>query len=359
MSPEDATLKLYSLTPRQVEVLQLFCSGFGYKEIAGRLVISENTVKSHMANIYIKLGLDMLPDAQRKKALHQEFCAALQEIEFPLEKPEEPKELAPVPEYVWKMVEDDEKAIIRKPPNKIIKISSPPSQEPKPARRLRWLLAGMVLGSIVIACGVIAVLRINNWLIAQPAIGESPTAIAMTEVVFEESQPQQQLTYTSLPTYTPYPTFTSLAISASQEPNIVTPSPKSGEQTPPPGSVIPAGQSFSKDGITIVTGEYVQKEYDLIRFEFTVYNDRSNPFTLRFRTKDLHLKDNLGNEYPLRTRGGLQVYEYTFENEHVVAFAYYSSMWFDWTVPIEATQLIFTIDEIAGMTDLNWVFDLR
>lgn len=45
------------LTPREQELAALVAAGLGNREIAERLVISENTVKNHMKNILDKLGL--------------------------------------------------------------------------------------------------------------------------------------------------------------------------------------------------------------------------------------------------------------------------------------------------------------
>ena len=46
------------LTPRELEVLQLVGAGKANKEIAGELVISERTARTHVSNILSKLGLN-------------------------------------------------------------------------------------------------------------------------------------------------------------------------------------------------------------------------------------------------------------------------------------------------------------
>ena len=44
------------LTPREFEILRLLAGSLTNQEIASRLCVSDNTVKTHLANIYGKLG---------------------------------------------------------------------------------------------------------------------------------------------------------------------------------------------------------------------------------------------------------------------------------------------------------------
>lgn len=49
---------LSSLTTRENEVLELLTEGINYKRIAGKLIISETTVKTHVNNIFQKLQVN-------------------------------------------------------------------------------------------------------------------------------------------------------------------------------------------------------------------------------------------------------------------------------------------------------------
>ena len=46
------------LTPREYEIFKLLIKNEGTREIANRLSISEKTVRNHISNVIVKLGVE-------------------------------------------------------------------------------------------------------------------------------------------------------------------------------------------------------------------------------------------------------------------------------------------------------------
>jgi ATP/maltotriose-dependent transcriptional regulator MalT len=44
------------ITPRELEILELIAAGLSTREIANRVNVSENTVKTHSSRVFDKLG---------------------------------------------------------------------------------------------------------------------------------------------------------------------------------------------------------------------------------------------------------------------------------------------------------------
>jgi DNA-binding CsgD family transcriptional regulator len=53
---DEAKLDSLGITPRELEILELIAAGLSNKEIAARVFVSENTVKTHSSRVFDKLG---------------------------------------------------------------------------------------------------------------------------------------------------------------------------------------------------------------------------------------------------------------------------------------------------------------
>jgi DNA-binding CsgD family transcriptional regulator len=146
LDDQEALKNLNKLSKRELEVLKLVCEGLTYQDIAQKLNFSESTVKSHMGNIYVKLGLDQSPRRLRSFALADIYCKSIRDSEFKppldIDKHESGKELIPNPisKELMRMVEEDDGGPLLVYPGEIIEaipIDHPrdryiPSRKPNP-----------------------------------------------------------------------------------------------------------------------------------------------------------------------------------------------------------------------------------
>jgi two-component system, NarL family, response regulator LiaR len=55
-APDPARREALGITKRELEILELIAAGLSNKEIADRIFVSENTVKTHSSRLFEKLG---------------------------------------------------------------------------------------------------------------------------------------------------------------------------------------------------------------------------------------------------------------------------------------------------------------
>jgi NarL family two-component system response regulator LiaR len=69
-APDAACQQSLGITPRELEILTLVAQGLSNREIAAQLFVSENTVKTHCARVFDKVGAARRTQAvQRGKEL--------------------------------------------------------------------------------------------------------------------------------------------------------------------------------------------------------------------------------------------------------------------------------------------------
>ena len=54
--PDDRRREGLGITPRELDILELIAQGLSNREIAEKLFVSENTVKTHSSRVFSKLG---------------------------------------------------------------------------------------------------------------------------------------------------------------------------------------------------------------------------------------------------------------------------------------------------------------
>lgn len=71
--PDDAELKNLNLSSREYEVLQLLAKGYSNADIAKKLFLSINTIKTHVSNLYQKVDVksrtQVIEKAKRMKII--------------------------------------------------------------------------------------------------------------------------------------------------------------------------------------------------------------------------------------------------------------------------------------------------
>jgi DNA-binding CsgD family transcriptional regulator len=65
-SPDPKVLQKLNISERELEVLQCLAQGLSNEEIASKLFISLNTVKTHLSNLYFKLEVKRRTQAVEK-----------------------------------------------------------------------------------------------------------------------------------------------------------------------------------------------------------------------------------------------------------------------------------------------------
>lgn len=236
-------------------------------------------------------------------------------------------------------------------------------EEKSPALRIVIVLLTTIGAVATVFSCVIAYISFVNPQRAEIVLKQLSSPSTSTPVVITVIAP----TPTPYPTYTPYP----IPISSSK----VTQTPTgTDEQSPPPGEIVPAGQTISKAGMSVTMEKDIKVDGDLFGFSFTIKNSRADDYVIRYRSSQFKVVDDLDGQYALCACGYSQesldvVKQFLIgsKQDFVIGPTRYvwsgvtdtSVAFFQGGVNPDATFLIVTIDKLAGMEDLKWRYDLE
>ena len=240
MGKKEKINQLLTLTKPELEVLKFFCAGDPNKKIGKELFIEQGTVRGHMREIYIKLGLFGYPTSKRRFIILKEYChlrcdpeylEALEEgvtgidqegkaliVIEPDEEPDEERiqdvdDMIEEDSKYWLMVIPIEEAE-KLPPVELIPINNPPERKPNPFKiglfifALIGFAAVAIMGYEFLSGRFSIVPAITNMENPQEPVAEQPTQ-APAVVQVEPTQAIQPTNTAIIPTESPTPEPTS------------------------------------------------------------------------------------------------------------------------------------------------------
>ncbi len=369
--PNDPLEGLSQLTERQREVLALFCAGLVYSDIAEKLVVAESTVKAHMGNIYEKLGLDMLPPAQRRRVIYEVCCPALSEAApAPIGGKAEPEA---VPNKIAQMVEEDERAIVVVPPAPLVTPAEPLEVRPRSvgAIRFRWMVFGLILGAILVSGLIFA---FSDLIFPQPepimpepevvvTVIEQPVEVPVEVTVEVPVEVERTVVVTAEPGPTSPPQIVEIVVTATPLPtDIPTPIPTEPVNTPP-DSILEVGEWWKHEGVWLKVSEVEFGSSSYIEIRIELWNKTGNDLIFEWSpTGNFSLIDNTDHRYEFEwysksqtgvnntviPAGELMQLHHVHYGSPAVTFD--DSHFFDAAV----TDLYFTINDLSRVPMAQW-----
>ncbi|MEX1248675.1 MAG: helix-turn-helix transcriptional regulator [Anaerolineales bacterium] len=342
---------------RECEVLDLCCQGMTYREIGERLFISIQGVKSHMHNIYVKLGLIGLPPKARAFTLREEYWPLVKErlekvdVSQPEELGTEPEIIEPIPSEVEEMIDQDQKAM------KALVVSEPMQLQPpvRPRRRFRPSCFSVVLLLLVVSA--VAFWYFDGLAAVQSVLASAnPSPTQHSELAGSGLSPTQRSTSapTKVPTNTRIPTKTTPPLPTR------TPTPR-----PSPtynfGPIYELGEWHKEGDLWFRLFSY-EVDWEGIYVLVEMWNQSSQTVYFHWATvQNTFLRDNQGNRYEVDSR-----FDQKDDDEIVpantkmfIGAAPYDDQWTNWFDPDNlflpgVTDLYFTLEYFSKIERATW-----
>jgi hypothetical protein len=279
MEEKTAREQIESLTKKQRQVLLRVCDEKTYGEIAQELKRSRNTVKSHMRNIYVKLGLEFVPSEDRRVLLREIYCPLL-------------KEITPQPIVVMESEESEEDDDIEIVEGIIVEDENP-----------ILLYSPVLVGAVALGFVLGNQFDFRGGAQMEGTQPTSPTAeiAQVTTEALAPTEPEEVAATQTQPEPTAVIPSSTPVVNVTVVQNTPTPIPEP-TSTPdldtPSGSVVQAGEWWMQDDVWLRVKSAQLTEQGGIWIILEMWNRTSNPLSWQWNAGgNLSLMDNTGHIY--------------------------------------------------------------
>ena len=166
------------------------------------------------------------------------------------------------------------------------------------------------------------------------------------------------------------PTLPANVTVAPRAPLLITPMPSSDQQDPPPGSNIPAGSGYKKNDVMVTALGDIATRGTTIQIQIVIRNNSAKVLLVLWKNSYVHLRDDKGRVYRRYGEGDPGIDENKQASVGVgndFRINWPEEMWlgccdhYEFVGPIDpqAKYLVLTVDQIVGMTNLNWRFNIQ
>jgi len=304
MNPEEVMIKLSRLSERERKILQAFCEGLKYFQIAERLNLAEGTIRVYMYHISHKLELETYSKTERRRILLNIFCVALKSGQLPEspEPEEEPSELVLLTPEENEEIDDLQYEIIKIEPAEIVGPPPPPNGDNGKGRYIWAFLSGALLmaiiGAVILWAWYPFARERSEGSVLETSTAQIVEATSLVTVIHTQVVTEEVLTGISVTPQSP--------IQSPTETVTLTPT-----STPKPeyyledkaveidtGLFLSLNSNFGNSNFSLCWAP--KPGYNLV-LNFT--NKTSDQFLLRFDGNGFRVEDNLGREYDVKATG--------------------------------------------------------
>lgn len=345
---------------REWAVLYWRSQGLTVPQVSDKLGMSQQWVRRYITCAYKRFGCPETDQKRKEQWMEKNVLETIREFIRTVGKALEPVNVPLIPPEVPEVVEGEPVTDMPEttPPlgsqgRSLTRAEGAPLVPGPKGPSCTQIFLGLLLGAGLLSlCGLLIA---GGFVAYRALMAPAPpptTAPTVSTIAPRPSVSPSEAPDTAEPSMTP-------SVMPSETPTLA-----NLDQLPPPGTVLKAGQVFSKGGLAVTLDDKLQITDGEIYLHFTIFNQRSANYILRFRRGVIHVQDSLGNDFEhvyCCGEGSGSIYSTTIypngSYSHPIGWSTHDE--FPGIIQPEASYLMLILDEMAGMQDLRWTISLQ